>query len=167
MSKYSLPFMVLIVVPILGCGTTSSKQSANTAPGSYITETQEKEIMTVSNDESAAGWIVTDSGLKYRITREGTGKKPVRSDTVEVHYEGHLDNADGKIFDSSYQRGEKISFPLKGVIAGWTEGLTYVKEGGEIELIIPSELGYGARGSGSAIPPHSTLFFKVELFAIK
>lgn len=107
----------------------------------------------------------TNSGLKYRVLRKGTGKMPKASDTVEVHYHGWLDN--GKVFDSSYQRGETISFPLNRVIKGWTEGMQLVGEGGMIELLIPSDLGYGDRGAGSDIPGGATLHFLVELKKVK
>lgn len=117
-----------------------------------------------TGEGGADGFTATASGLKYRITREGTGRKPTASDTVEVHYRGTLD--DGTVFDSSYDRGEPISFPLTGVIKGWTEGMQLVGEGGEIELQIPPELGYGAGGTGP-IPPNAQLHFTVELLSIK
>ncbi|MCA9121290.1 MAG: FKBP-type peptidyl-prolyl cis-trans isomerase [Planctomycetaceae bacterium] len=106
----------------------------------------------------------TESGLKYRVLRKSEGTKPVASDTVLAHYVGWLD--DGSEFDSSYSRGEPTSFPLSGVIPGWTEGLQLVGEGGMIELEIPSDLGYGEMGMPGAIPPRATLHFKVELIDI-
>lgn len=109
-------------------------------------------------------FIQTESGLKYRVLREGDGPKPEATDKVSVHYKGWLD--DETEFDSSYKRGEPISFPLMGVIPGWTEGMQLVGEGGMIELEIPSELGYGARGSGRAVPPNATLHFLVELLEV-
>jgi FKBP-type peptidyl-prolyl cis-trans isomerase FkpA len=111
-------------------------------------------------------FTTTDSGLKYRVLRKGTGKQPAARNTVEVNYHGWLD--DGKVFDSSYKRGESISFPLNGVIPGWTEGMQLVGEGGMIELVIPSDLGYGDRGTpGGPIPPKATLHFLVELIKVK
>ncbi len=107
----------------------------------------------------------TPSGLKYRILRNTTGLKPTASNTVEVHYRGWLDS--GREFDSSYGRGETTSFPLGSVVPGWTEGLQLVGEGGMIELWIPSELGYGSRGSPGSIPPNATLHFVVELISVK
>lgn len=107
----------------------------------------------------------TDSGLGYRILRKGGGVKPNASNAVEVHYKGWLD--DQEIFDSSYRRGESISFPLRGVIPGWTEGMQLVGEGGMIELEIPHQLGYGLRGSPPKIPPKATLHFVVELLKVK
>lgn len=117
-------------------------------------------------DENAAkSFTTTDSGLKYRILREGTGAKPTARQSVEVNYHGWLDNE--KVFDSSYKRGESISFPLNGVIAGWTEGMQLVGQGGMIELEIPAKLGYGARGAGADVPPNATLHFLVELISVR
>jgi len=107
----------------------------------------------------------TDSGLKYRIRRKSDGDKPRKANTVTVHYRGWLD--DGKEFDSSYQRGEPISFPLNQVIKGWTEGMQLVGKGGMIELEIPPALGYGAAGAGGVIPPNARLHFLVELLDIE
>ncbi len=84
---------------------------------------------------------------------------------MEVHYHGWLDNQ--SVFDSSYKRGESISFPLNRVIAGWTEGMQLVGKGGMIELEIPPKLGYGAQGAGAAVPPNATLHFLVELIGVK
>lgn len=103
----------------------------------------------------------TDSGLKYKILREGTGKKPAPSDYVLASYRGWLE--DGTEFDSSYARGEPSPFPLEGVIAGWTEGLQLIGEGGKIELSIPSELAYGPEGKPPVIPPDAQLHFIVEV----
>lgn len=110
-------------------------------------------------------FTTTNSALKYRVLREGEGKAPRATQTVEVHYHGWLDN--GTVFDSSYERHESISFPLNRVIAGWTEGMQLVGEGGMIELEIPSDLGYGNRGAPPDIPPKATLHFLVELIQVK
>jgi len=106
----------------------------------------------------------TASGLVYEIIKEGTGKQPTGSDTVEVHYHGTLTN--GTVFDSSVKRNKTISFPLNRVIRGWTEGLQLVKEGGKIKLVIPSDLAYGNAGAPPAIPGGATLIFEVELFKV-
>ena len=110
-------------------------------------------------------WQTTDSMLKYRVLRHGEGEKPSASDAVTVDYKGWLD--DDTVFDSSYRRGETITFPLGGVIAGWTEGLQLIETGGMIELEIPFELGYGPAGMPPVIPPSATLHFLVELHEIK
>jgi FKBP-type peptidyl-prolyl cis-trans isomerase FkpA/FKBP-type peptidyl-prolyl cis-trans isomerase FklB len=99
------------------------------------------------------------------VEREGTGKSPTATSTVEVHYRGTT--VDGKEFDSSYKRNESISFPLNGVIKGWTEGLQLMKEGGKSTFYIPSDLAYGARGAGGLIGPDEALIFEVELIKVK
>ena len=106
----------------------------------------------------------TESGLKFRILRNADGRKPVADSEVVAHYKGWFDN--GKQFDSSYDRGEPTPFPLNGVIAGWTEGLQLIGEGGMIELEIPGSLAYGPRGR-PGIPPNATLHFIVELKQVK
>ncbi len=106
----------------------------------------------------------TDSGLKYEIITEGTGASPTADDSVTVHYEGTL--MDGTKFDSSYDRGETITFPLNRVIKGWTEGVQLMKEGAKYKFTIPSELAYGEQGGGP-IPPNSDLIFIVELFKVE
>lgn len=113
----------------------------------------------------ANGGKKTSSGLAYKILTEGKGKLPKATDIVEVHYKGTL--IDGTVFDSSYERKNKVTFPLNRVIKGWTEGLQLIKEGGKIELVIPSELAYGDQGAPPKIPGGSTLKFEVELFTVK
>ncbi len=115
--------------------------------------------------DASKSFTKTDSGLKYRVLRKGTDTKPKATDKIEVHYHGWLDG--GRVFDSSYDRGETIAFGLNQVIKGWTEGMQLVGEGGMIELEIPSTLGYGASGAGGVIPPNATLHFLVELKEIK
>ncbi len=100
------------------------------------------------------------------MLRKGTGGAPKATDTVKVHYHGWLDG--GKVFDSSYKRGEPMEIGLNQVIRGWTEGMQQVGEGGMVELTIPSDLGYGARGTpGGPIPPNAQLHFLVELLDVK
>ncbi len=111
------------------------------------------------------GVITTDSGLQYQTLVTGNGTKPSKSDRVKVHYKGTL--IDGTVFDSSYDRGEPIVFPVTGVIAGWIEGLQLMNVGSKYELVIPSNLAYGANGSGPVIGPDATLVFEVELLGIE
>ncbi|HEX8324188.1 MAG TPA: FKBP-type peptidyl-prolyl cis-trans isomerase [Tepidisphaeraceae bacterium] len=110
------------------------------------------------------GVKTTSSGLQIETVKEGTGESPKATDTVKVHYTGKL--IDGTTFDSSVDRGQPISFPLNGVIAGWTEGLQLMKVGGKSRLVIPSNLAYGPNGSPPTIPPSATLVFDVELIEI-
>jgi FKBP-type peptidyl-prolyl cis-trans isomerase len=111
------------------------------------------------------GVTTTASGLQYKVIKAGTGAQPKATDTVKVHYKGTF--LDGKTFDSSYDRGEPISFPLNRVIAGWTEGVQLMPVGATYEFYIPSNLAYGERGAGGAIPPNATLIFVVELLGIE
>lgn len=111
------------------------------------------------------GVKVLPSGLQYKVLRAGGGKQPGPEDTVTVHYRGTL--TDGTEFDSSYKRGEPATFPVKGVIAGWTEALQLMKEGAKWQLFIPAELAYGQRGAGRVIGPNAVLIFEVELTKVK
>jgi len=112
------------------------------------------------------GVKTTASGLQYKVLTAGKGTKfPKATDTVKVHYHGTL--IDGSVFDSSVERGEPISFPLNGVIKGWTEGLQLMKEGDKFQFTIPSDLAYGERGPGGKIGANSTLIFDVELIAVE
>ncbi len=110
------------------------------------------------------GVVSLPSGLMYQVLNEGSGKKPTAQDTVECHYEGRL--IDGTVFDSSYKRGESATFPLNGVIAGWTEGVQLMSEGAKYRFFIPYQLAYGERGAGAAIPPFAALVFDVELIKV-
>ena len=111
------------------------------------------------------GVKTTASGLQYEVLEPSLGQKPTATDTVRVHYEGSL--IDGTVFDSSYRRGESISFPLNGVIKGWTEGLQLMSVGSKYKFFIPYQLAYGERGAGASIPPYAALIFTVELLGIE
>ena len=110
------------------------------------------------------GVQTTDSGLQYIVMEPGEGDNPVAADSVEVHYEGRL--VDGTVFDSSFERGQTVTFGLTQVIPGWTEGLQLMKPGAKYKFIIPPELGYGEGGAGQMIGPNATLLFDVELIAV-
>jgi FKBP-type peptidyl-prolyl cis-trans isomerase FklB len=105
------------------------------------------------------------SGLQYKVTKAGTGKKPKLTDTVTTQYRGTL--IDGTEFDSSYRRGQPVSFPVTGVIPGWTEALQLMEEGAKWQLFIPPNLAYGERGAGRDIGPNATLIFEIELVSIQ
>ena len=111
------------------------------------------------------GVKVTASGLQYEVLEATIGQKPKATDKVKVHYEGTL--VDGTIFDSSYRRGEPITFGLNQVIKGWTEGLQLMSIGSKYKLFIPYHLGYGEQGAGASIPPYAALIFTVELLGIE
>ena len=111
------------------------------------------------------GVKVTETGLQYEVLTPALGIKPTPTDTVTCHYEGRL--IDGTVFDSSYRRGEPASFPLQGVIRGWTEGLQLMSIGSKFRFFIPFDLAYGAQGAGGSIPPYAALVFDVELLGIE
>lgn len=151
-------------------------QAAITALQTQINENRAKEQSEAAKKASAEGAAflaenakkpgvtTTTSGLQYKVVKAGTGPSPGPNDTVTVHYRGTLVN--GQQFDSSYDRGEPATFPVNGVIAGWTEALQLMKEGAEYQLFIPPNLAYGDRGAGGVIPPGATLIFDVELLKV-
>ena len=129
--------------------------------GREVREAGEKFL---ADNAKRDGVTTTASGLQYEVLTEAIGQKPVATDSVRCHYEGRL--IDGTVFDSSYQRGEPTSFPLQGVIKGWTEGLQLMSLGSKFRFFIPYTLAYGAQGAGGAIPPYAALVFDVELLGI-
>mgnify|MGYP003665457661 FL=1 len=118
----------------------------------------------LEENKAKEGVTTTESGLQYEVLEPGTGEKPAAEDTVEVHYRGTL--IDGTEFDSSYARGETAKFPLNRVIPGWTEGVQLMPVGAKYKFVIPSELAYGERDTGT-IPANSTLVFEVELVSVE
>jgi len=111
------------------------------------------------------GVVTLASGVQYKVLSPGTGKQPTLEDTVVCQYRGTL--IDGKEFDSSYKRGQPATFPVKGVIKGWTEVLQLMPVGSKWQVVIPPALAYGERGAGADIGPNATLIFEIELVAIK
>ena len=117
----------------------------------------------LAKNAKAEGVKVTASGLQYKVLKDGTGPVPAKDAIVKVHYRGTL--IDGTVFDSSYDRNEPLTLPVGGVIPGWTEALSMMKEGSKWQLFIPSELAYGADGAPPVIGPNATLLFEVELLS--
>ena len=179
---------MLSAVAALSLSAVSCKASDKDAQGEAVSEAAEAMDAVAESESGVAlpegedpadedskassapdkdGYLTTASGLKYKVLREGTGKKPESSAAVvKVNYEGtHLD---GTVFDSSYERGEAIEFPLNRVIPGWTEGVQLMKEGAKYEFLIPSGLAYGPTGTpGGPIKPNEDLKFVVELIEVK
>ena len=150
-----------------------SYQEAQQVLGKFFSELEQK----IAGEAKAAGEAflaenakrdgvkVTESGLQYEVINGTIGQKPKATDRVRVHYEGTL--IDGTVFDSSYKRGESITFGLNQVIKGWTEGLQLMSVGSKYKLYIPYQLAYGERGAGANIPPYAALIFTVELLGIE
>ena len=130
---------------------------------SEATNKKDGEAFLAAN-KTKPGVITLPSGLQYKILKEGTGTKPTPTDSVECNYKGTLIN--GTEFDSSYKRGQPATFPVTGVIKGWTEALQLMPVGSKWQLVLPPDLAYGARGAGDAIGPDATLVFEVELLSI-
>ena len=150
-----------------------SYQEAQQVLGKFFSELEQK----LAGEAKAAGEAflaenakregvkVTESGLQYEVLEATIGQKPKATDKVRVHYEGTL--IDGTVFDSSYKRGESITFGLNQVIKGWTEGLQLMSIGSKYKLYLPYQLAYGERGAGANIPPYAALIFTVELLGIE
>jgi len=140
----------------------SKQQEAKAQTEGAVNRKQGEDFLAAN--KSKPGVTTLPDGLEYKILTEGTGPKPTADDTVTVNYRGTLIN--GKEFDSSYKRGQPATFPVGGVIKGWTEALQLMPVGSKWELYIPSDLAYGDRGAGADIAPGSTLIFEVELLSI-
>ena len=138
------------------------KQRASAAERHKALKAQGEQYLAENGKKD--GVVTLPSGLQYQVLQEGNGRKPKATDQVKCHYEGML--VDGTLFDSSIQRGEPATFPLNGVIAGWTEGLQLMQEGAKYRFFIPYHLGYGERGAGASIPPFAALVFDVELIEV-
>lgn len=179
--SHNLVFFTVLALVLLGLrywGDEETKDAGSSGSSNTATESEQgaendsleaeqgSRLRVAEREESTRSKLITTaSGLQYEILAEGEGDPPGPSDTVEVHYEGTLE--DGTIFDSSYQRGRAAAFPLNAVIGGWTEGLQLMKPGAKYRFIIPPELAYGEKGAGQSIPGGATLTFEVELLSVK
>jgi FKBP-type peptidyl-prolyl cis-trans isomerase len=153
-----LTVTVAAALCLLGCNKATEPAADKPAPQ----PTPSAPAASAQNSDM----ITTASGLKYQVLKKGTGTvSPKATDTVNVHYHGTL--LDGTVFDSSVERGQPISFPLNGVIPGWTEGVQLMKVGDKFKFVIPPNLAYGANSPSPKIPPNSTLVFEVELLGIQ
>jgi len=163
---------------VLAKGVQDALSEANPLlSGEEIQETMalfQKEMMEkekkrgdafLSENKKKEGVKTLPSGLQYKVIKAGTGKKPKVNDTVTVNYRGTL--IDGTEFDSSFRRGQPVTFPVSGVIPGWTEALPLMEEGAKWQLFIPPNLAYGERGAGGLIGPNATLIFEVELISVQ
>jgi FKBP-type peptidyl-prolyl cis-trans isomerase FklB len=146
----------------LGGGMEEDDDDATQNPNA-MNNKAEGEAFLAENAQKP-GITTLPSGLQYEVLTEGTGPKPTLRSSVTTHYHGTLIN--GNVFDSSYQRGQPATFPVNGVIAGWTEALQLMPEGSKYRLYIPSDLAYGKRGAGRDIGPDSALIFDVELLKV-
>ena len=124
----------------------------------------QKEQKFLKENKQKNGVSATKSGLQYRVLKSGNGNQPTSNDSVTVHYRGTL--TDGTVFDSSYERGEPVTFQVARVISGWSEALQLMHEGDKWQIYIPSDLAYGPRGAGGRIGPNETLVFEVELIKV-
>ena len=146
--------------------TTMAFQKEMMAKQEEVGKKNKREGETfLAENKKKEGVKTLPSGLQYKVIKAGTGKKPKLTDTVTTHYRGTLIN--GTEFDSSYRRGQTVSFQVNGVIPGWTEALQLMEEGAKWQLFIPSNLAYGERGAGRDIGPNATLIFEIELLSIQ
>jgi len=143
--------------------TIAEKQQAKKTAMSASNDAEGEKFL--SENKTKEGVITTESGLQYKVITAGTGATPKATDTVVTHYSGTLIN--GKVFDSSYKRNSPATFPVNGVIKGWTEALQLMKVGAKWQLFIPANLAYGERGAGANIGPNEALIFEIELLEIK
>jgi len=170
MRLFILMFSLLLVFGMVACSDSedsSQTEADQTVEAEKATETTKNPIEAKPMEVVVGDTVTTESGLKYIVTKEGTGATPEAGQTVVAHYTGML--PDGKKFDSSVDRGTPFKFKLgaRQVIAGWDEGFSTMKVGEQRRLIIPPDLGYGARGYPPVIPPNSTLIFDVELLGVE
>lgn len=165
--------MMKAMEDVYGDGETSiNEMEANELIQAYFASLMDRKAKEgrakgegfLAENAKKPGITTTESGLQYEVMTMGEGAKPTATDKVTVHYHGTL--TDGTVFDSSVERGEPATFPLNGVITGWTEALQLMPVGSKFRIFLPSDLAYGERGAGQMIGPHATLIFEVELLSI-
>lgn len=162
---YHLAALALAAAALTACGGSADEQESDAtvdAYGNVLVKSQDEQYL--EDNAKKADVTVTASGLQYRVIKQGDGAKPGPTDRVKVHYTGRLVN--GKVFDSSEERGEPATFGVNQVIKGWTEALQMMPVGSEWELVIPADIAYGKNGQGP-IPANSTLIFNVKLLDIE
>jgi FKBP-type peptidyl-prolyl cis-trans isomerase FkpA/FKBP-type peptidyl-prolyl cis-trans isomerase FklB len=173
MKQFPRSLVLVAIVSLMGltaCKSESSNsldaapETSSENPTTMAPDNMAKSIEFLAEVSEREGVQTTESGLMYEVITEGAGPKPTASSEVTVHYEGTFPNGD--VFDSSYARGEQISFPLNRVIPGWTEGLQLMSPGAKYKFYIPSDLAYGQSGGGP-IGPNQALVFTVELFSFE
>ncbi len=161
------------MMDVRGGTTKMDAEKANAYLNAYFSKKEAKKFEAkkalgeqfLAENKNKPGVVTLPDGLQYQVLQEGTGPKPTANDKVKTHYHGTL--IDGSVFDSSVERGEPVTFPVNGVIKGWTEALQLMNVGSKWKLFIPSDLAYGEQGAGGVIEPYATLIFEVELLSIE
>jgi FKBP-type peptidyl-prolyl cis-trans isomerase FklB len=163
--RYGAFVTIAVMSLVLLSASYADNPSTPENNGATMQATQNKGEAFLAQNKTQPGVITLPDGLQYKVIQDGSGPKPSGNDIVSVHYSGTL--IDGTEFDSSYRRGEPASFPVNGVIPGWTEALKMMRTGSTWMLYIPASLAYGERGAPPVIGPNETLIFKVELLGIE
>lgn len=164
LKKYAT-LLIVIIISVFTINCYADETLATTATANSASQNKLVGQAFLAKNMTQPGVVSLADGLQYKVLKPGQGARPSASSTVTVHYAGRLIN--GKEFDSSYQRGEPTSFPLSGVIPGWTEALQRMNKGAIWEIYVPAALAYGEQGAPPAIGPNETLIFKVELIDFK
>ncbi len=171
MKKLMITLSCVLASSMAGAAMAAPNQATKPAQiqaGGQMAQAQKNLVAGekfLTENKAKQGVVTLKDGLQYKIIKAGVGPKPSSTDTVTVNYEGKLIN--GQIFDSSFQRGRPATFPVSGVIKGWTQALQLMKQGATWELFIPAKLAYGVRGAGGVIGPNETLIFKVNLISVQ
>ncbi len=159
------PLLTAALALLLPLGACNRAGAQAVAPAELAAETQKGEAFLAANAKKP-GVVVLPSGLQYRVVKAGppAGPHPAEGDEIKVHYEGRL--IDGKVFDSSFERGTPAVMTLARLVPGWMEAIPLMRPGDEWELVLPASLGYGDRGAGEDIPPGAALVFRIQLLGV-